>query len=238
MTSCLAIIPARGGSKGIPDKNLAELGGQPLIAWSIAAAKACSRIDRVIVSTDEPRIAEAARAAGAETPFLRPAEISGDAATSLDAVNHTLTHLSDQDGYAPDVVALLQPTSPFRSGQDLKEALDRLERDNADSLISLTQIKLHPAFFKSLTPEGIIQPLLDRSAAGLPRQALPPVYAPNGAIYLVKHAILQAGGDWNSGRCIGYVMPPERSIDIDEPWELELARLQVAAGMMATAGHA
>lgn len=238
MTSCLAIIPARGGSKGIPDKNLVELGGRPLIAWSIAAAKACRRIGRVIVSTDEPRIAETARAAGAEAPFLRPAEISGDAATSLDAVKHALAYLSAQDGYVPDVVALLQPTSPFRSGLHLEEALDRLERDNADSLISLTQVKLHPAFFKSLTPEGIIQPLLDQSAAGLPRQALPPVYAPNGAIYLVKHALLQAGSDWNSGRCIGYVMPPERSIDIDEPWELELARLQVAAGRVGTDGYA
>jgi CMP-N,N'-diacetyllegionaminic acid synthase len=231
MPRCLAIIPARGGSKGIPGKNLARLGGIPLIAWTIAAAKSCPLVDRVLVSTDDPTIADAARQAGAEAPFLRPASISHDTASSIDAVRHAVSYLAEHEGDKPDIVALLQPTSPFRTGSDLTAALELLKSSGADGLISVVKVRHHPAYMKAMQQDGSLVPIAQRPATGEPRQALPHTYAPNGSIYLVRTSTLETGGDWSSGRCVGYVMEDRHSIDIDEPWDLELARMMVDAGV-------
>lgn len=220
----LAIIPARGGSKGIPDKNIAVVAGQPLIAWTIAAARAATAIDRVVVSTDSPRIAEIAVAKGAEVPFLRPAALAGDHAPGMAVILHALGWLAEHDGRRPDVVMCLQPTSPLRTAQDIDAAAAVLTQPHTDAVVSVTAAEHHPAWMKQIDPSGRLVDF-GGSAAPVRRQDLPPAYALNGAIYMARRPLLEETGDWYGGTTRAYVMPAERSLDIDTPWHLHLADL-------------
>ncbi|MBA4067511.1 MAG: acylneuraminate cytidylyltransferase family protein [Isosphaera sp.] len=219
MPRTVAVITARGGSKGIPGKNLAHVRGRPLVAWSVDAARAARSVGRVLLSTDDPRIADAGRAAGAEVPFLRPPDLARDDTSSVPVVLHALDWLGDD----PDAVLLLQPTSPLRDARDIDDAAELLTPD-ADAVVGVCQAHPHPLYARRLTPDGRLEPFI--AADEYPRrQDLPPAVAVNGAVYLVRPAALREHRTFLPPRTRGYVMPPERSLDVDEPWDLHLVRL-------------
>lgn len=207
--SFLALIPARGGSKGIPRKNIKLFCGKPLLQWSIEVALSAPYVDRVVVSTDDPEIADVARACGAEVPFLRPPDLATDAAPGILSVLHALEQL-------PEVtdVLLLQPTSPLRQLEDL-QAIVNLRHDAArPAAVSLSASVKHPAWMFGLSQEQQLLSILPKFDASC-RQKLPPVYSLNGALYLASRAFLERERSFITTETVGYVMPPERSVDID-----------------------
>jgi CMP-N,N'-diacetyllegionaminic acid synthase len=214
----LGLIPARGGSKGIPQKNLRPLAGKPLIEYTCAAALASRRLVRIIVSTDCPAIAKVACAAGCEVPFLRPNHLATDSATSASVVRHALDWLAQHGEPWPDLVALLQPTAPLRTAWHIDQAVALLESSGSDSVVSVTSLPAH------YHPEWqfVIRAGELRSYADVPlgqlvprRQELAPTYTRNGAIYLFRTQAFAATGSLYGDRCCPYVMPPEVSVNID-----------------------
>jgi len=222
-----AVIPARGGSKGILYKNLADLGGRPLLAWTIAAAKAAHGLDRVIVSTDDENIAAAAREYGAEVPFLRPSEFSGDDAPALDVIAHALKELQSQDGPTYDAVAYLQPTSPFRNAAQLTMAVALFTQERPDTLVSVTAVPHNMVPASLMHPLGQSAPLMLGSPAGqkLRRQEKEKLFARNGpAILIVSTADAMERRRLYGERVVGFEMDRLSSLDIDDPIDLEIAR--------------
>lgn len=222
-----ALITARAGSQGLPGKNVADLGGVPLIAWTVRAALGSGVFGRVVVSTDSAEIAAAARAAGAEVPFLRPADLATAEARSVDVVRHALTTLGVTGRFA-----LLQPTSPFRNAHHLRAAAARLEACGCASLVSVVAAKPLSLYFR-LDETG----QLHRASAAEPRphrrQDTAPLYTPNGAIYLSETERFLATMDFHSEDTIGYEMSRIDSLDIDDPEDLELARAIVGQHLRA-----
>ena len=209
--SLLALIPARGGSKGIPRKNIRPFCGKPLLQWSIDVALSSPSVDRLVVSTDDPEIAEVARAGGAEVPFLRPPELAADTTPGIAPVLHALQLF-------PEVseVLLLQPTSPLRQVDDV-EAIVALHRQSGrDAVVSVVPSSKHPAWMFSLSLEHALEPLVAHSEAAC-RQLLQPAYVLNGALYLASRFFLERERTFLTANTMGYVMPPERSVDIDSP---------------------
>lgn len=213
----LALIPARGGSKGIPGKNIADLAGKPLIAWTIEAAQACSGVDLVVLSSDEHAIAEVAARFGCAVPFVRPPELATDEASSMDVVYHALEQLP---GF--DVVLLLQPTSPLRTAADIEACLDLLR--GAPAVVSVRPSEDHPYLTFAINDVGIMTPYAKPSVSqSLRRQDLPGAWCLNGAIYAADVEWLKSQRSFFSSETIAYKMPAERSIDIDTPADLRLA---------------
>lgn len=219
----LALITARGGSKGIPRKNIVPLAGKPLIAWTIEAARKSPSVDRVVVSTDDPGIAEIARQCGAETPFLRPAELARDDSSHIDTVIHGVRWLGEQQGYTPDYVLLLQPTSPLRTSDDIDAAVALAIAKRADAVVSVCLSPAHPYLMRRVEADGKLREYEPRPSGYLRRQVLPPVYVENGAIYLADREALLRDRSWYSNNTYAYIMPAERSIDVDTMWDLKLA---------------
>ena len=207
--SLLALIPARGGSKGIPRKNIRPFCGKPLLQWSIDVALSAPSVDRLVVSTDDPEIAEVARAGGADVPFLRPQELATDTAPGIAPVLHALQLL-------PEVseVLLLQPTSPLRQVDDVEAIVSLHRQAGCDAVVSVVPSSKHPAWMFSLSPEQVLEPLVAHSDAAC-RQHLPPVYALNGALYVASRPFLERERSFLTPTTMGYVMSPERSVDID-----------------------
>jgi CMP-N-acetylneuraminic acid synthetase len=220
----LAVIPARGGSEAIPKKNIALLGNKPLIAWTIEAAQAVPELDRIIVSTDDPQIACIAKQYGAEAPFLRPAEIARSDSPTIEAVLHALDWLADSDRYYPHAVLLLQPTSPFRTAQDISGAVRLFWESRAPAVVSVTVCHPHPFLTFRLDANGCLESLWGKDISHIRRQDLPPVYQLNGAIYLVQTSVLRSARTFLPPGTRPLIMPPERSLDIDEPFDLQIAR--------------
>jgi CMP-N,N'-diacetyllegionaminic acid synthase len=213
----LAIIPARGGSKGVPRKNIRQLGGRPLIEWSIRSALAAGdALTRIIVSTDDVETAAIARSAGAEVPFMRPPELSGDKVPTLPVLQHAVAFAENEEGQMYDLVMLLQPTAPFRTAQDIRDAVHLAATDNCDSVISVVQVfAVHPILMKRIEGERLM-PFCIEEREGTRRQDYSPAaFMRNGAIYLTRrHLIIEQGTIW--GRQIRpLVMPEERSASID-----------------------
>lgn len=219
----LAIIPARGGSKGLPGKNIRLLAGIPLIAYTIKAAQEAKTVDRIIVSTDDPEIAAIAKESGAEVPFLRPAELSGDNATSIDACLHTLGQAKELLGYHPGIVAFLQPTSPLRNGADIDAATKLMHDTGADSVVSVRPVTEYPQWMKKMDDEQRISPLFEDMSKPIPRQNLEKTYLLNGAIYLSTTSSLIDSYSFYGKDTRGFLMPEERSIDIDSPHDFLIA---------------
>ena len=217
----LGIITARGGSKGIPGKNLKLLAGRPLLDYSIDAAND-TPLDRLILSTEDARIANAARSMGCEVPFMRPAELARDETPHLPVIQHAVKWLEDHEGYRPDIVLTLQPTSPLRSAADIAAALRMLELSGADSVVSVTEVTAHahPMRMLKVDEHGFAKLF----ATGEPvrkrinrRQDLPKAWVMNGAIYACRTEVLFAAEPSLYGdRVVAYPMPPERSISIDD----------------------
>lgn len=221
----LAIIPARGGSKGVPRKNIKLLAGKPLIAWTIEAARACPDVSRLIVTTEDAEIADVSREWGAEVPFMRPAEIAQDDTSGMAPILHALQWLAENENYRPDWVMVLQATSPLRTTGDIAEAIT-LTKTGTSSVVSVTEANPHPYLMKQLRDDGTLQafiapPKTDDSR----RQAFPAVYALNGAIYLNTYESVLKNETFLLPDTHAYIMPPERSIDIDTLWDFHLADL-------------
>lgn len=219
----VGLIPARGGSKGIPGKNIAPCAGKPLLAWTCEAALSSRGLARTILSTDSESIAAVGRACGVEVPFLRPAELSADDTPSIDVMRHALDWLR-ADGETVDALALLQPTSPLRTARHIDEALTLFEAMKADTLVSVVAVphRFHPQSIMQ-EQDGVLLPFEgDRTTTR--RQDLPPLWARNGPAILVVAAAVLASGLYGK-RTIGYRMAAEDSLDIDEPADLRAASL-------------
>lgn len=218
----LAVIPARGGSKGIPHKNIALLRGRPLIAYTIDAARAATSLERIVVSTDDAEIAAVSRSLGAEV-VMRPAELARDETVTLTVLQHVVAELAGT-GYRPDAVMTLQPTSPLRTSTHINEAARAFADDaSADSLVSCIEVPhvFHPRSVMRRTADGYLVPFLDLPQPGR-RQDKEPVFARNGAaIYITRTEKL--GEFIFGGRLIPYMMPEAASIDIDCPADLAAA---------------
>lgn len=226
----LALIPARGGSKGVPRKNIRPLNGKPLVAYSIEAALALpALLYRVIVSTDDAEIAAVAKQYGVEVPFLRPAEISADSTPMLPVMQHAVRFVEQQDGLRLDWVLLLQPVSPLRLPLDIENTLRIARETDCDSVISVVQVfSVHPITMKRIE-NGRLLPYCIEEIEGTRRQNYsPPAYMRNGAIYLTRRDVLMNDNSiWGRSIC-PYVMPEERSINIDSELDFKLVELVMA----------
>ena len=214
----LALIPARGGSKGVPRKNVRSLCGKPTIAYTIEEAISCQDLfHRVVVSTDDTEIANISREFGAETPFIRPRELAEDASPMLPVVQHAAQWIEKEDRISLDWVCLLQPAAPLRLEEDIRGAINYAQRTDCDSVISCVRVQAtHPVLMKKINADGFIAPFCVEEKEGTRRQDLnPPAYMRNGAIYLTKReTIFEQNSLWG-GKQLPYLMPEERSLGID-----------------------
>lgn len=220
--SVLGLITARGQSKGIPGKNIAPCGGKPLIAWTIEAAKRARLLDRVLVSTDDEAIAKVSREWGAECPFLRPAELATDHAGSAGVAIHALEWLEKNDGYVPEYFVILQPTSPLRTAEDIDGAISLAWEKNAEAVIGVTEPLVNVYLMRQLREDGTMDYLFEESRKVLPRQKNPQSWLINGSIYLVRRDVFLKEKKFMPKMTYPYVMPQERSIDIDTPYHMEV----------------
>ena len=216
------LITARGGSAGLKRKNVLPLGGRPLIAWTIEAALNSRRLDRVIVSTDDDEIARVAESCGAPVPFRRPASISGAASPHMQAVTHALEWLHGE-GCEPRYMVVLQPTSPLRTADDIDAAVEIALSAGAPAVVSVVEAAQHPWKIHGLDESGALSPFVRGEIAYARRQALPPAYAENGAIYVIRTDLVKENGTFLPEGTRPYVMPADRSIDIDNTWDMYLA---------------
>ncbi|MFB2773785.1 acylneuraminate cytidylyltransferase family protein [Shewanella xiamenensis] len=223
MSKILALIPARGGSKRLKGKNILPFLGKPLIAQSVEVAKACPLVTSVVVSTDTEDIAEVARKYGASVPFLRPAELSTDKASSLDVVLHAINFLEKQ-GENYDLLLLLQPTSPLRTVEDIALAIKQYKNKNADGVISVTECE-HSPLWSNVLPENMqLDNFISDEIINRRSQDLPTYYRLNGAIYLYSvEELKRRESFFYSPNVYAYVMPNERSIDIDNKLDFDFA---------------
>ena len=219
----LALIPARGGSKGILHKNITPLAGEPLIKYSIDAAKQSKYIDYVLVSTDDAEIADIAKKYGAKVPFLRPKELASDTAKTIDAVLHAIETLR-KAGETFDSLVLLQPTSPLRTAEDIDKAIETFYQFNRQPVVSVSEVSDHPILIRTIeqTPNGDrLKPLLDGSST-VRRQDMPPFYRVNGSIYINPIEEISQTTSFNDN-LVPFIMQKNHSVDIDEPIDLRIA---------------
>ncbi len=220
----LGVVTARGGSKGLPGKNLRLLAGKPLIAHTIESARQSGAFDRLILSTDDEAIAAAARACGCDVPFMRPAELARDETPHLPVLQHAVRWLRDHERYEPDAVMILQPTSPLRRASDIRESVALLERSGAESVVSVSEVPAHYNPMRTLRVDGAGNATL--FVTGEPvrrrinrRQDMPAAWAMNGAIYLFRTFVLEGRAGCEPSlygdRTAAYVMPHDRGISID-----------------------
>jgi CMP-N-acetylneuraminic acid synthetase len=221
----LGLIPARGGSKRLPRKNLLPLAGKPLLAWTVEAALAARHLDRVVLSTDDDELAAIGREYGADVPFTRPAELAGDTSGTSDVVLHALRTLQAQ-GQRYDYVVILQPTSPLRTAQDVDGAVELLLDRHADAVISVCETD-HPPEWSNHLPDDLSMARFFRPGIRAMRsQDLPRSYRLNGAVYVYNCARLLATGSLEmDDNSYAYIMPRERSVDIDSAIDFEIAQL-------------
>jgi CMP-N,N'-diacetyllegionaminic acid synthase len=218
--SVLALITARGGSKGLPGKNILPIGGKPLIAWTIDAARQSSLIDRLILSSDDPSIIDTARNHGCEAPFVREAALATDAVTSIDVVVDALERVP---GY--DIVVLLQPTSPLRNAADIDATIERLIATGAPACVTLRPAEEHPYWTFGVDAAGHLCRFAEPpGAVPLRRQDLPEAWCLNGAVYAARTEWFLRERSFLSSQTVGQPMPAERSLDIDTPADVERLR--------------
>lgn len=211
--SFLAIIPARGGSKGIPHKNIMDICGKPLIAYSIDAAKESKYIDYILVSTDDNEIKNVSANYGASVPFLRPEELSNDEAKSIDVVVHSVNFLKSV-GKEFDYVILLQPTSPLRTYEDIDAAIELIVEKKESSLISICKVEENPIIMRTIE-EDKLKPILEFKGNNLRRQDLPTYYIFNGALYINTTEMILNEKAFVNESTIPFVMDKYKSVDID-----------------------
>lgn len=223
----LALIPARGGSKGVPRKNIRIVGGKPLISYSIESAlTAGDDFYRILVSTDDPEIAEISKKYGAEVPFLRPNDLGGDKIAMLPVIKHAVQFVENQDQVKLDWVFLMQPTAPMRSSRDIHNAIQLAKAGGCDSVISVVQVfATHPILMKRIENNQLLPFCIDEKEGTRRQDYQPSAYMRNGAIYLTKRDVLMNMNSIWGETIRPYVMPEERSLNIDNEMDLKLVDL-------------
>jgi CMP-N-acetylneuraminic acid synthetase len=234
MTEVLALIPARGGSKSIPHKNIRSFAGHPLIAYSIAAGLAAESVTRLLVSTDDEEIAEIARKYGAETPFLRPAELSQDNTPDLPVFQHALQWLEENEGYRPEILVQLRPTSPLRRVWHIDQSIYQLlAHPEADAIRTVCEPFQNPFKMWQIDPEGFMQPLIHteyQEAYNMPRQLLPAVYWQTGYVDAAWRDTIIEKASMTGERILPLVIPPNDWIDIDSADDWRRAERMLEGG--------
>jgi N-acylneuraminate cytidylyltransferase len=216
----LGIIPARGGSKGIPRKNLALLNGRPLLSYTAETALLSTRLTKVVLSTDDQEIADYGRSLGIAVPFMRPSELAQDQSPTIDALLDVLQRLREL-GETYDAVFTLQPTNPLRTLADIDGAIALLERTGADSVISFTDVGgKHPARMKTLDSQGsVVNPSFAEQFEGMPRQLLPRFYLREGSVYLTRASVLTGQHSIQGKDCRAWIVPEWRACNIDTKFD-------------------
>lgn len=218
----LGLITARGGSKGLPRKNVLLAGGKPLIAWTVGAAISADCVERVVLSSDDDEIMAAAKDAGCEVPFRRPTWLASDTANSIDVVLHAVDQVP---GF--DYVVLLQPTSPLRTAEDIDAAFELMLKKGASSCVSVCEADQSPYWMYRLADGNKLQRLLSEVDGVTRRQDLPPIYVLNGAIYIAQIDWLRTSKSFVGVETVAYLMPKERSLDIDTAEDFEIFRSRI-----------
>lgn len=218
----LAIIPARGGSKGVPRKNIRVVEGKPLIAWTIEEAKKSKYIDRLILSSDDTEIIEVAKSWGCDVPFVRPSEMARDDSPGIAPVLHAMEMLPEYD-----VVVVLQATSPLRSVEDIDGCITYCVDNGANACVSVTEATESPYWMYTRNAHGIMAPVMPASKTFGRRQNLPPVYILNGAVYVANAKWLLRHKTFLTEESLGFIMAQERALDIDTELDLELLRVSL-----------
>ncbi len=216
--SVLAIIPARGGSRSVARKNLRVVGAKPLIAWTIEVAKQSRFIDRLVVSSEDPDILDAAKAYGCDAPFVRPAELARDDTPGIEPILHALSVLPSFDW-----VVMLQPTSPLRTLEDIDGCIEMCVSQKQNAAVSVTVAAEHPYWMFRMDAKGFLDPLLGDADIPFRRQELPEVLVLNGAVYVARSDWLKQKRTFLTTETLGYLMPRERSLDIDSEADLTAA---------------
>jgi len=219
--SVLAIIPARGGSEGVPRKNLREIAGKPLIAWAIEAGRKSRYVDRLILSSEDQEIIARARSWGCEVPFLRPAELAQDETPGIEPVLHALKVLPERYDY----LVLLQPTSPLRLAEDIDGCLETCLRHRAPAGVTVAAVEQSPFWMYRLDSSHHLVPLIDQKDRPTRRQDLPKIYILNGAVYVAQTAWLQEHRTFLTSETVAHIMPRERSLDVDTEMDLKICEL-------------
>ncbi len=222
----LSIIPARGGSKGLPGKNIRPLNGKPLIAYTIEEALKSKSINRIIVSTDDTVIAEVSRKYGAEVPFLRPDELSSDYSPTIDTVIYTIDRLRQTEDYFPDYVCLLQCTTPLKTAVHIDEAVEKLLLSGMDGIVSVCETETHPYWMQVFHGDKL-EYYVNQDKKISRRQDLPAVYKFNGAIWVAKTSKILEEHNLIQKNQTGYIMKVEDSIDIDTEMDFQYAEMLI-----------
>jgi CMP-N-acetylneuraminic acid synthetase len=219
----LAIVPARGGSKGVPGKNLRPLAGRLLIEYALDAARQSGVVDRTILSTDSPEIADAGRRIGMDVPFLRPAELSRDESPMLPVIQHAVQELAAR-GWTPGIVVLLQPTSPLRRPQHVREAVELLRQSGVDSVVTVVEVPKHlsPDYLMRIE-DGVLRPFLPEGARVTRRQDARAAYSRDGTVYAFRRETLDRFGSIYGANCRPLVIPGSESLSIDTPGDWDRA---------------
>lgn len=224
----LAIIPARGGSKGLPGKNIKELCGKPLIAHTIEAAKKVREIDRVIVTTDSPEIAEIAKKYGAEVPFIRPKYLAEDTSLACDVYLHAVEFMQNQEKMAVDNFIVLLPTTPLRNCENIKDAIKLFAETKAKTLISMVEADVPISWYYKIDENGKIKNAgFDEQNSSNNRQDNIKYYIPNGAIYILNYKLLKEKRTYYSENTVAYIMERSNSIDIDTEYDMLYAEFMM-----------
>lgn len=230
MVEILALIPARGGSKAVPKKNVKILAGKPLIAYAIEEAKKSRFIDRIIVSTDDEEIARISRKLGVEVPFVRPKSLAGDEATDLSVFKHALKWLEQNESYRPEVIVHLRPTAPLRRVVHIDGGIKKLLKSRADSLRSVCLSQKHPNKMWKVRGDYLI-PFLSESKEketfNLPRQKLPPAYVQNGSVDVIRRSTIMEKNSMTGDKILAFVMGEEDSVNINTLIDFELAEILI-----------
>lgn len=231
MTEILGVVPARGGSKGIPGKNIADLGGRPLLNWTVETALRSGVLDRLVVSSDDRHILTVAAEAGAETDARSPA-LAADHVHAVHVVLDLLERLG-ADGYRPDVVVMLLPTSPFRGVSDLRGAVERFLSECPPAVISVTELDKQLIHLRTMDEAGALHAMVAPEAMTAQRQEQPPLYGLNGSIYVARPETVLSARTFHVPGAQGYVMDASASVDINEPADLAHARRLIDTGVVA-----
>jgi N-acylneuraminate cytidylyltransferase len=219
--SVIAVIPARGGSKGLPGKNIREIAGKPLIAWTILEAKKSKYIDRLILSSEDEEIINAAKAWDCEVPFVRPKELAQDDTPGIEPVLHAIEAIPAKYDYA----LLLQPTSPLRLAADIDGCLEMCHRRGTPACVTVTEPEKSPYWMYRLDTGDRLVPLMDKGYTSQRRQDLPTAYVLNGAVYAVRTGWVEQYRTFLTPETAAYVMPRERSIDVDSEQDIIVCEL-------------
>ena len=219
----IAIIPARGGSKGLPGKNIKKMNNKPLIWYTINAAKKSKFVDKIIVSTDDEKIAKIAKVYKAEIPFMRPKELARDDSLAIDNYIYTIDRLNKEFKYNIVEFIILQPTSPLRTSLDIDNAIQIFMEKEANSVISVSETIHSPLWSKRIDEKGILRNYFDVRIGNKNRQEIEKAYMPNGAIFVFKFSLLKEKYSYYSDKTYPYIMPLERSIDIDSKLDFKFA---------------